>query len=149
MIEQVFDSLVIRSGAGRRTCSDRVGPTDEDEPRTPHMLLRVDIEDRSDHAVVTAVGEIDAATADTVGEAVTRAFADGYRLVLLDFAGVSFIDSTGLGMLVRAHRTAETSDAAFAVVRPTPQTRKLIRVLGLDQLLHVHDTHEQALAALR
>ena len=32
------------------------------------------------------------------------------------------------------------------VVHPTPQTRKLIRVLGLDQLLHVYDTHEQALA---
>jgi anti-anti-sigma factor len=113
------------------------------------MLLRVDIEDRGDHAAVTAVGEIDAATAETVGEAVSRAVADGYRLVLLDFGGVSFIDSTGLGMLVRAHRTAETSDAVFAVVHPTPQTLKLIRVLGLDQLLHVHDSHEQALAALR
>lgn len=112
------------------------------------MLLRVDIEDRGAHAVVTAVGEIDAATADTVGEAVTRAFADGYRLVLLDFAGVSFIDSTGLGMLVRAHRTADISHAAFAVVHPTPPTRKLIRVLGLDQLLHIHDSHEQALAEL-
>ena len=113
------------------------------------MLLRVDIEDRGDHAVVTADGEIDAATADTVSEAVAGAVTDGYSLVLLDFAGVTFIDSTGLGMLVRAHRTAETAGSTFAVVHPTPQTRKLIRVLGLDQLLHIHDSHEQALAELR
>jgi anti-sigma B factor antagonist len=110
------------------------------------MLLRVEIEDRIDHSVVTAAGEIDAATADTVATAVTGALADGYGCVLLDFARVTFIDSTGLGVLVKSHRTAEAAGARFAVVHPTPQTRKLIRVLGLDQLLHIYDSHEEALA---
>jgi anti-anti-sigma factor len=110
------------------------------------MLLRVDIETRADHAIVTAAGEIDAATADTVADAVSGALADGYQRVLLDFAHVTFIDSTGLGVLVKSHRAAESAGARFAVVHPTPQTRKLIRVLGLDQLLHIYDTHEQALS---
>jgi anti-sigma B factor antagonist len=110
------------------------------------MLLRVDIEDRSDHAVVTAVGEIDAATADLVATAVSDALSDGYKCVLLDFAQVTFIDSTGLGVLVKSHRAAEAAQSWFAVVHPTPQTRKLIRVLGLDKLLHIHDSFEQALA---
>jgi anti-sigma B factor antagonist len=110
------------------------------------MLLRVDIEDRGDHAVVTAAGEIDAATADTLATAVAGALADGYPKVLADFAGVSFIDSTGLGVLVKSHRAAVAAGAVFAVVHPTPQTRKLIRVLGLDQLLRIYDTHEEALA---
>jgi anti-sigma B factor antagonist len=110
------------------------------------MLLRVDIEDRTDHAVVTAAGEIDASTADTVATAVAGALTDGYKQVLLDFARVTFIDSTGLGVLVKAHRAAAAADARFAVVHPTPQTRKLIRVLGLDQVLHIYDSHEQALA---
>jgi anti-anti-sigma factor len=96
--------------------------------------------------VVTAAGEIDAATADTVATAVSDALSDGYKRVLLDFAQVTFIDSTGLGMLVKSHRAAEASQAWFAVVHPTPQTRKLIRVLGLDQLLHIFDSYEQALA---
>ena len=110
------------------------------------MLLRVDIEDRTDHAVVTAAGEIDAATADTVATAVSGALSDGYKRVLLDFAKVTFIDSTGLGVLVKSHRAAEATHARFAVVHPTPQTRKLIRVLGLDQLLHIYDTPDEALA---
>lgn len=110
------------------------------------MLLRVDIEDRADHALVTANGEIDAATADQVADAVAGALEDGYKHVLLDFAHVTFIDSTGLGVLVKSHRAAEASDARFAVVHPTPQTRKLIRVLGLDQLLHIYDSVDQALA---
>jgi anti-anti-sigma regulatory factor len=36
--------------------------------------------------------------------------------------------------------------ASFAVVNPTPMTRKLIRLLGLDQLLTIFDSHEQAFA---
>ncbi len=110
------------------------------------MLLRVDIEDRTDHAVVTAAGEIDAATADTLANAVAGALNDGYKQILLDFAQVTFIDSTGLGVLVKSHRAAVAVDARFSVVRPTPTTRKLIRVLGLDQVRHIYDSHEQALA---
>ena len=111
------------------------------------MLLRVDIEARPDHALVTAAGEIDAATSDTVADAVTHALEDGFPLVVVDFARVTFIDSTGLGMLVKSHRLAVAAAAHFAVVHPSPQTRKLIGVLGLDQLLHVHDSLEDALAA--
>jgi len=48
-------------------------------------------------------------------------------------------------VLVKSHRAAEAAGATFAVVHPTPQTRKLIGVLGLDQLLNLHDSHEEAL----
>ncbi|MGA8210998.1 MAG: STAS domain-containing protein [Nocardioidaceae bacterium] len=109
------------------------------------MLLRVDVDERDDHALLTAVGEIDVATADSLASGVAQALDAGHRRVLVDFAEVTFIDSTGLGVLVKCHRKAEAGSAFFAVVHPTPQTRKLIRVLGLDQLLHVFDTAEQAL----
>ena len=41
-----------------------------------------------------------------------------------------------------------TDAGFFAVVHPTPQTRKLIGVLGLDQLLHVYDSQDEALSDL-
>ena len=110
------------------------------------MLLRVDVEERADHAVISATGEIDAGNADEVGDAVEAALADGHRRILLDCAQVTFIDSSGLGMLVRSHRRAEAAQATFAVVRASTHTRKLIRVLGLDQLLAVYDTEEEALS---
>ena len=109
------------------------------------MMLRVDTEDHADHLVVAAVGEIDASNADVVDTAISNGLMGGHKQVLLDFARVTFIDSTGLGVLVKSHRAADAAGARFAVVHPTPQTRKLIRVLGLDQLLRVYESHEEAL----
>ena len=124
----------------RPTTNSKTGETNQ-------MLLRVDVDEREDHALVRAIGEIDASTVDSVATAIDDALAGGHKRVLLDLTEMTFIDSTGLGMLVRAHRDAEVASAWFAIVHPTPQTRKLISVLGLDQLLHVHDSREQALAA--
>ena len=69
------------------------------------MQLRLTVDDRDDHAVVTATGEIDVETAGSVAEAVTESLARSPR-VLLDLNEVTFIDSTGLGVIVRAHRAA-------------------------------------------
>jgi anti-anti-sigma factor len=113
------------------------------------MLLHVDVDVRDGHAVVTAAGEIDVETAGSLASAVAEALEAGHQRVLVDFADVTFIDSTGLGVLVKSHRKAESLSAFFAVVHPTPQTRKLIAVLGLDQLLHVYDSEEEALGASR
>jgi anti-sigma B factor antagonist len=110
------------------------------------MLLRVETEDREGLALVKAVGEIDVSTAETLAEAVSKSLDAGQPRVLVDFAEVTFIDSTGLGILVRSHRAAEARGATFGIVNPTPQTLKLIRVLGLDQLLSIFDSPEDAAA---
>lgn len=110
------------------------------------MLLRVDVLENADHTLVTAVGEIDVGTAFQVADAVSGALSVGHPPVLLDLSQVTFIDSAGLAALIKAHREADAAQAMFAVVHPTPQTRKLIQVLGLDQLLLVYDSPEQALA---
>lgn len=111
------------------------------------MLLRVDVRTHDDHALVIAVGDIDMGTADELASVLAGALAAGHKRVLLDFSQVAFIDSSGLAVLVRAHRQAETTQARFAIVHPTPHTRKLIEVLGLDQLLFVYDSLDEALAA--
>jgi anti-sigma B factor antagonist len=110
------------------------------------MLLRVEVEDRQDHTVVTASGEVDASNADQLGDALLDPLVNGRPRVLLDFGQVTFIDSTGLGVLVKVHREALARRAAFALVHPTPQTRKLLGVLGLDQLFTIYDSVDAALA---
>ena len=99
------------------------------------------------HAVVNVGGELDLATAaqcrlvlDDLQERDTP-----YHLIV-DLSRCTFIDSTGLSLLVVAHRHAVSP---LNVVAPHEQVRKTLRVTSLDRAFVVHLTREQALDALR
>ena len=84
--------------------------------------------------------EIDPASVDAfraeVEAAVVRAPDTGGQVVL-DFADVTFIDSTGLTVLIDAHRTLGAQDRILTVANPMPHIERLFTVTGLDQFLAV------------
>jgi anti-sigma B factor antagonist len=109
------------------------------------MLLHLAVEDHDDHVLVRAQGELDLSSAGRVTAAVKEAFAHGRGSVLVDLSGVTFVDSTGLTALVRIHREAEARGTYVAVVAPSRSVRRVLDLLGLGDVLHVHNTVEQAL----
>ena len=70
--------------------------------------LAVDLEptgpDRTARLVLR--GELDMDTADSVEQAVTQLLSGSPEVLVVDFAGVAFCDSSGIGALIRAHRSA-------------------------------------------
>jgi anti-anti-sigma factor len=82
--------------------------------------------------------EIDPSSAEAfraeVADAVARA-ADMGGQVVLDFADVDFIDSTGLTVLIDAHRTLGAQDRVLAVANARPHIRRVFEVTGLELFL--------------
>ena len=76
--------------------------------------------------VVAVEGELDLASAPKLKWALADVLGAGCRQLVLDLSGVTFIDSTALGVLVGVHRTD-----GFAVVRYLPSGR-LDRSFGTD-----------------
>ena len=60
-------------------------------------------------------------------------FHDGRRKVLLNFAGVAYLDSSGIGQIVRALYTARRQDAELKIVEFSPHVREVLK------LTHLHD----------
>jgi anti-sigma B factor antagonist len=93
----------------------------------------VDVRRRSDVAIVQPHGELDMATAETL-----RAALDGVenagRLVL-DLRGLSFIDSSGLHLLVALHERAQRDGFQLTLIAPAAPADKAIQLSGLDQTL--------------
>jgi anti-anti-sigma factor len=100
-------------------------------------LLRVTAEPVGDARLIRAVGEIDLVTVDAL-----RRELDGAReevaTVVLDLSGVTFIDSTGLHLLLEASRNSAAGDWAF-VVRPSVVVQRLIEVSGTGDLFPALD----------
>jgi anti-sigma B factor antagonist len=101
-------------------------------------LLHVTAEPLDDGIIVRATGEIDVAT---VGE--LRREIDAAReldtTVLLDLSGTTFIDSTGLQLLLEASQHSALSDWGFFVIRHSKVVQRLIEVSGTADLLMVVD----------
>lgn len=91
-----------------------------------------------DRSRLVLVGEIDAHTApELAGHLDPLPGDDGD--VTLDVAGVDFIDSSGLRLIVEAHQRAEGTDRRLVVRRPSAAVTRLFEISGLTEHLVVAD----------
>lgn len=97
--------------------------------------------------VVAASGEIDVFTAPQLDVALTAAVAGGNGRVVVDLRQVSFLDSTGLGTLVKCLKAATGAGGWLRLVVGSPKIRKIFDITGLDAAMPISDTVEEALAA--
>jgi anti-sigma B factor antagonist len=96
--------------------------------------------------VVRLLGELDLYNAGDVRSALADVAAQEPERVVVDLEEVTFIDSTGLGVLVEA-RTKLANRRAFLLSRPQVETKRALEISGLAKQIPVYDTLEQALAS--
>jgi anti-sigma B factor antagonist len=89
--------------------------------------FRVTVESVEDAVLVRAVGEVDASTAGRLRQTLEDARRD-CATTLLDLAGVSFIDSAGLHVLLDASGQVDAASWALFIVRPSPVVQRLVEI---------------------
>lgn len=104
-------------------------PTDMSE-----TVLSVEV--RPDDGGVTLIleGELDLASAPSLIHCLTE-LDPSWRDVVVDMAGVSFVDSSGLAALVRA--ATHGDGRTIRVCSPRPAVRRVLEITALEELLHV------------
>jgi anti-anti-sigma factor len=103
--------------------------------------LTVDLDhSQVDEGIISArlIGEIDTATAPTlVGELQTAIFTGAPRELILDFGGVTFMDSSGLRVIIDIHNELRARDSLLALENVPATTRKLLEVTGMTDHLDI------------
>ncbi|MFI7658516.1 STAS domain-containing protein [Micromonospora parva] len=128
-------SLLPPAGGGNASCGDH----------GPGGILGIDHVD--DVTVVAAAGDVDLDTGDTLRNALRHA-ADMGGHIVVDLSRVHLIDSTGLGLLVRAHRDARERGAALCLAAPSRFVRTVLHTMRLDAAFPIFDSRDDALAQL-
>jgi anti-sigma B factor antagonist len=96
--------------------------------------------------VVFAVGEIDIATSDRFREVMLQA-VESSRRVIVDLSGVTFLDSTGLGVLLGAQKRVATTHHSLCLVGPTRLVAKVLSITRVDETIPVHPNLDAAYRA--
>ncbi|CQR59331.1 STAS domain-containing protein [Streptomyces leeuwenhoekii] len=95
--------------------------------------------------VVALAGEIDHTTAGTFRRALTASDGSAPHTVI-DFRDVTFMDSSGINVLVAANKTARSRGGWLRLARTPTRVLDLLRIVGLDTIIPLHPTLEDALA---
>ena len=82
--------------------------------------------------MITIVGELDVATAPSLADVLNQAPASAP--IILDLAGVTFMDCTGLHPILNAHRDAAARGTPLLLV-PTTAITRLLRLTGTQHIL--------------
>jgi anti-sigma B factor antagonist len=101
-------------------------------------------------AVVKVAGEVDVSTSGSLRDSLLRIITDeNHHGLVVNLASVSFLDSTGLGVLVGIwHRVCATR-GCLTLAAPSRQARSVLETTGLTRLLPIYDTEEAAVHACR
>jgi anti-sigma B factor antagonist len=102
--------------------------------------LKVKSQIQGDRTVVAVRGEIDLYTVPQLhGELSTALAGDGPVRLIVDMSGVEFCDSTGMNVLLAAHRKAREQGGDLELAGPRPTVRKILQVTGLESVFTVLD----------
>lgn len=100
------------------------------------MDLVLDVERAADVATVSVAGEVDIDSGGRLAD-VLRDLGPECSTVVVDCSRLSFIDSTGLAILLRGHRDLEERDGRLELRDPPPMLGRLLKIVGLDDVFHV------------
>ena len=109
-------------------------------------MFSTTIETEGGIAICRIHGEADSASASALREAMCALAA--YRSVVLDFSGIPFIDSAGLGTVIGGTRRIRETGGDVVLCSARKSIDRLLRTVGMDRILPMYASLPEALAGL-
>jgi anti-sigma B factor antagonist len=118
--------------------------------RTFYIGDDVQVEDSGPGVAILVVGgEVDYEVSPQLKAHMMRALKAGRRHLILDLSDVTFIDSTAIGVLAGVvEKLDETGGGSLSVVCSHEKVMQIFEITGLDSVITVHTSRDDALAAL-
>lgn len=105
--------------------------------------MHVDVEPTG-HAIIRMNGRLNMVAAPRFREVVAQIVGqDGPTRIVVDLAGVDFLDSTGLGALVSGLKIARLAGGDLRIARAASQVMMVLQLTSLDRILGHRDTVEE------
>jgi anti-sigma B factor antagonist len=107
--------------------------------------LRIEPSQKGQAAVLHVAGDVDAANAHLLRDAVIVAIDGGVPVVVVDLTNVGYVDSVGLGTLVVSLKRAAEQRTALRLVVTSPQIEKVLKITGLLSVFDIYSDQPSAI----
>jgi anti-anti-sigma factor len=100
--------------------------------------------------LITLEGDLDSSNAQDIIKYVQNMSSnDGLVHLVADFSKLRYINSTGLGAILRISKMLISKEGSFRIANPNESVFEIIEIVGANKLLSVYQTTEEALESLK
>ena len=125
--------------AASQTVGDAAGATRPDAGVAVSGGLHIEVLDADSPTVVRLVGELDTVTAPRLRQELVALVEAGESRVVVDLGSMTFVDSTGLGVLVGGLKRFRAVSGDLLLRSPTLAARKALEITGLTQVFTIEN----------
>lgn len=111
--------------------------------------MHINVEPSDDHAILHLRGEFDTYYCPMLQEEIDGVQKAGVTSVVLNMRMVKFINSTALGAIIKAFKLMDAKGGKLVIARPSSFTKDIMEKVGLNRIVPVYGTDEEAVAAIR
>jgi anti-anti-sigma factor len=112
--------------------------TSTPDPRVP-ARFRVSCEREGDVYTIHPFGELDLATVKELERELRRAEASDVQAIVLDLAGLTFMDSTGVRLLLQATANSRADSCRLTLLRGPGPVQRVLQICGVQDTLPFAD----------
>jgi anti-sigma B factor antagonist len=91
-------------------------------------------------AAISGAGRLNMVSASALREALSA----GRTRIVVDFSGIDFVDSSGLGALIGCLKSARQAGGDLRIAQPTAQVSMVLQLSNLDRVLKSYSSAEEA-----
>ena len=101
------------------------------------MALSINANNNAENKVweFKLVGEVDISNAHLFKKQLETALGEKRQNITIDLSGLSYIDSTGLGVIIGTYGSIQKDGFTIKLLNPRENVKKLLRISGLDKKL--------------
>ena len=107
-------------------------------------MINITKESERDIYIIKVEGDVDASSSIHLDKAISDAIEKGQKNIVIDCTGLQYISSAGLGVFMSHIQDFEDSGSKFVLFGLSKKVANVFEILGLDQLLTIVDTKDQA-----
>jgi anti-anti-sigma factor len=111
----------------------------------PESLLKINEAAVGRSVVIELMGDVDAGTAPDLKKALDAQLSKGVKSIVMDFSGLNYISSAGIGVLNAALHSLKTSGGKMAIANPGKAVKDTLDVMYFSKKVPIYSTVDSAL----
>lgn len=108
--------------------------------------MHLEFENKENKLIVHMNGELDHHSAEEVRSKIDdRLDRDNLNKLVMDFSGVSFMDSSGIGVVIGRYKKLSLRKGSICVTRVTDSVKRVFELSGMFKIIKLYDNFEEAI----